>query len=116
MTTVMTTGATTDATTAQIELTAQGYLVLQAPVARQFFPNDTLLAMPRGRELWLLPTRGPGGGGLMLKQRNPAGDRSVLVREALNDAYPVGTLPAFWDAQAGALRVAIVADPTHGAA
>lgn len=93
---------------ADIELTANGYLVLTAPVARQFFPNDTLLAMPRGSELWLLPTRGPGGGGLMLKQRNPAGDRSVLVREALQDAFPVGSLPAFWDDQQGALRVALV--------
>lgn len=103
-------------TTAQIELTAHGYLVLAAPVARAFFPNDTLLAMPRGQELWLLPTRGPGGGGLLLKQRNPAGDRSVLVREALNDRHPVGRLPAFWDDQAGALRVAMLAEATHGAA
>jgi hypothetical protein len=95
---------------AQIELTAHGYLVLTAPVARQFFPNDTLLAMPRDRELWLLPTRGPGGGGLMLKQRNPAGDRAVLVREALQDAYPVGALPAYWDDQQGALRVALIPD------
>lgn len=95
-------------TNAQIELTEQGYLVLDSQVARTFFPNDTLLAMPRGQELWLLPTRGPGGGGLMLKQRNVQGDRSVLVREALNDAYPVGQLPAFWDEQSGALRVALV--------
>lgn len=96
--------------TAQIELTAHGYLILTSQVARTFFPNDTLLAMPRGQELWLLPTRGPGGGGLMLKQRNLQGDRSVLVREALNDAYPVGQLPAFWDDQSGALRVALVSD------
>ncbi|MBY0488507.1 MAG: hydrogenase maturation protease [Gemmatimonadaceae bacterium] len=102
-------------TSAQIELTAHGYLVLTSQVARAFFPNDTLLAMPRGQELWLLPTRGPGGGGLMLKQRNLQGDRSVLVREALNDRYPVGQLPAFWDDQAGALRVAMVTERAHGA-
>jgi hypothetical protein len=95
-------------TAAQIELTDAGYLVLTATVARAFFPNDTLLAIPRDQELWLLPTRGPGGGGLMLKQRNLAGDRSVLVREALHDRFPVGALPAFWDDQHGALRVAMI--------
>lgn len=99
-------------TTAEIELTDYGYLVLDAATAGTFFPNDTLLAMPRGKELWLMPTRGPGGGGLLLKQRNPAGDRAVLVREALHDRFPIGRLPAFWDDQAGALRVALVSNPT----
>jgi hydrogenase maturation protease len=96
-----------------VELTASGYLVLEAHVAQTFFPNDTLLVMPRSRELWLLPTRGAAGGGLLLKQRNPSGDRSVLVSEVLGDqlgaTVPVGRLPAFWDASQGALRVALVA-------
>lgn len=92
-----------------VTLTAHGYLVLSADVARQHFPNDTLLAMPRGAELWLLPTRGPGGGGLLLKQRNPRGDRSVLLRETLNDRLVAGDCPAFWDEHAGALRVALSA-------
>jgi hydrogenase maturation protease len=95
-----------------VELTATGYLVLDARVAQTFFPNDTLLVFPRTRELWLLPTRGAGGGGLLLKQRNPSGDRSVLVREVLDDTLgtdvPVGRLLAFWDASQGALRVALV--------
>ena len=30
-----------------------------------------------------IPLRGPSSGGLLLKQRNPAGDRAVLVREVL---------------------------------
>jgi hydrogenase maturation protease len=95
-----------------VELTTTGYLVLEARVAQTFFPNDTLLVFPRSRELWLLPTRGAAGGGLLLKQRNPSGDRSVLVREVLGDTLgvdvPVGRLPAFWDAAQGALRVALV--------
>lgn len=95
-----------------VELTPTGYLVLDARVAHTFFPNDTLLVFPRTRELWLLPTRGAAGGGLLLKQRNPSGDRSVLVREVLGDSLggdvPFGRLPAFWDASQGALRVALV--------
>jgi hydrogenase maturation protease len=91
-----------------VELTPSGYLVLDAEVARTFFPNDTLLVFPKPRELWLLPTRGAGGGGLLLKQRNPDGDRAVLVREVLGDALPVGQLPAIWDNGQGALRVALL--------
>jgi len=93
----------------EVEFTALGYLVLDADLARERFPNDTLLAMRRGDELWLLPTRGPGGGGLLLKQRNPAGDRSVLVSEVLAPAVPNGRCPAFWDDAHGALRVALAA-------
>ena len=65
--------------------------------------------MPRGRELWLFPTRGAGGGGLILKQRNLAGDRSVLIWEHLPEGTPPGPLAAFWDETNGALRVALPA-------
>lgn len=91
-----------------VEFTANGYLVLQAEVAREFFPFDVLVALRRGPELWLLPTRGAAAGGLILKQRNPRGDRSVLVRETLDDEVPDGIRPAFWDDANGALRVALV--------
>lgn len=91
-----------------VELTDTGYLVLRAEVAGRFFPNDTLLVFPRDRELLLLPTRGAAGGGLLLKQRNPVGDRAVLVREVLGDHAPTGLLPAVWDDRQGALRVALV--------
>lgn len=89
--------------------TSHGYLVLAAEVARAFFPGDTLLALRRDRELWLLPTRGAAAGGLVLKQRNVAGDRAVLVREVLDDAPIAGPRRAFWDERQGALRVALVA-------
>ncbi|HEY0929623.1 MAG TPA: hydrogenase maturation protease [Gemmatimonas sp.] len=105
----------TNTTPFTVALRSDGYLVLSAAVAQRFFPADTLLAMPRGNELWLLPTRGPGGGGLLLKQRNPAGDRSVLVREVLQDEGPTGDLPAFWDDERGALRVALVSMATADA-
>jgi hypothetical protein len=88
--------------------TSHGYLVLGAELARAYFPGDTILALRRDRELWLLPTRGAAAGGLVLKQRNLDGDRSVLVREVLEDAPVTGSRAAFWDDANGALRVALV--------
>jgi hypothetical protein len=82
----------------------QGYLLLPAHVARQYFPNDVLVLMVKGDELWMLPTRGAAAGGLLLKQRNTAGDRSVLAAPYLPDFTQSGTWPAFWDERAGALR------------
>jgi hypothetical protein len=92
----------------EVLFTSHGYLVLQADVARTYFPGDTILALKRDRELWLLPTRGAAAGGLVLKQRNLEGDRSVLVREVLEDAPVVGTRAAIWDARQGVLRVALI--------
>jgi hydrogenase maturation protease len=93
----------------EVQFTDSCYMVLEAELAREHFPTDTLLAMKRGNELWLLPTRGAAGGGLLLKQRNTAGDRSVLVSEALADTSVTGRCPAYWDDAQGALRVAITA-------
>jgi hypothetical protein len=42
---------------------------------------------------------------LLLKQRNPAGDRTVLVHEILGADHPVGVHAAFWDDEHKALRV-----------
>lgn len=93
--------------TIELHLTDQGYLHLPADVARQFFPLDLMAVLPRHREVWLMPVRGAGSGGLILKQRNPRGDRSVLVGHLL----PPGTMPGahagFWDDAHGALRVAL---------
>ena len=88
-----------------VELTPDGYLRLDAPVAARYFPSDALVAVPRGAELWLMPLVGPEGGGLLLKQRNPAGDRSALVWEVLPPDAPTGECQAFWDDRSGALRV-----------
>ncbi|NJM07294.1 hydrogenase maturation protease [Candidatus Gracilibacteria bacterium] len=90
-----------------IELTANGYLHLPAELARERFPHDVLVALSRGDELWLLPTRGAAAGGLLLKQRNLRGDRSVLIWEVLPPATAPGLRPATWDAENGALRVVL---------
>ncbi len=95
----------------RIELTEDGYLRLDARLAARRFPSDAVVAQLRMGELWVLPLRGPQSGGLLLKQRNPAGDRSVLVREVLRDRIPVGTHRAVWDAGQGALRIVLGSAP-----
>ncbi|NOK80947.1 MAG: hydrogenase maturation protease [Chloroflexi bacterium AL-W] len=93
----------------EIELTEQGYLHISATLAQQYFPQDMLVALVRGPELWLMPTRGAAAGGLLLKQRNMQGDRSVLIWEVVPDVPP-GKRMAFWDDQNGALRVALASE------
>lgn len=90
---------------AQVEFTADGYVRIGAALAAERFPDDALVAVPHGSELWLMPLVGPEGGGLLLKQRNRHGDRSALVWEAFTQDRPVGVRSAVWDQASGALRV-----------
>lgn len=90
-----------------IDLTPAGYLHLPADLAARHFPRDVLVAIVREGELWLLPLRGPAAGGLLLKQRNLQGDRSVLVNELLPQGTAPGPRAASWDDQRGALRVTL---------
>lgn len=92
---------------ATVEFTADGYLRLDAQLAGSRFPSSAAVALVRDGQLWLLPLRGPQSGGLLLKQRNPAGDRSALVRDVLSDRIPVGIRQAVWDEGQGALRVSL---------
>ncbi len=89
----------------EVEITADGYLRMDAALAASRFPSDALAAVPRDGELWFFPLRGPSSGGLLLKQRNPAGDRAVLVREVLPDGFPGGRHAASWDDEHKALRI-----------
>lgn len=95
--------------TVTVELTSDGNLRLDASIAERFFPADSLVAVPQpaNEELWLMPLTGPEGGGLLLKQRNLAGDRSTLIWEALPPNAPTGSRPAVWDETNGALRVSL---------
>lgn len=90
---------------AAVEITADGYLRLEADLAASRFPSDAVAAVVRDGALWLIPLRGPSSGGLLLKQRNPAGDRAALVREVLGDDFPTGMRPAFWDDTQKAMRI-----------
>lgn len=91
----------------EVEITPDGYLRLTQAVAGRFFPGDTLVALRKDDDLVLLPTRGSAGGGLILKQRNPEGDRSVLVAEALDFRVPAGRHAAQWDDRVAGLRIAM---------
>lgn len=88
-----------------VEFTVDGYLRLDAALAATRFASSAAVGVVRDGELWLMPLRGPRSGGLLLKQRNPAGDRAVLVRELLDDVIPTGHRPARWDHDNGALRI-----------
>lgn len=88
-----------------VEFTADGYLRLDAALAASRFASDAVAAIVQDDDFLLIPLRGPRSGGLLLKQRNPAGDRSVLVHEVLSGRTPVGVQPAYWDDERGALRV-----------
>jgi hydrogenase maturation protease len=88
-----------------VEFTDDGYLRLGARLAAARFPTNATVGAVREQELWLLPLRGPRSGGLLLKQRNAAGDRAVLVRELLHDVIPIGVRRAYWDDSQGALRI-----------
>lgn len=90
-----------------VEFTGDGYLRIDAALAAGRFPSDAVAAVPRDGELWLYPLRGPSSGGLLLKQRNPAGDRAVLIHEVLADGFPVGVRAASWDDEHKALRVVL---------
>lgn len=91
----------------EIELTEHGYLHLPVALAQRYFPDDVLVTIVKQPELWLLPLRGAAAGGLLLKQYNLQGDRSVLIWEQLSSPIPPGLYPAFWDEEHKALRVAL---------
>jgi hydrogenase maturation protease len=95
----------TDPNDLAVEFTDDGYLRLGAALSAAHFPANVAVGAVRDEELWLLPLRGPRSGGLLLKQRNPAGDRAVLVRELLRDVIPTGARRAYWDSDHGALRI-----------
>ncbi len=90
----------------QVNFTDNGYLHIPANIAQTYFPEDVLVALMKEEELWLLPLRGAAAGGLLLKQRNRQGDRSVIIWEVLYPHSPQGLCAAYWDEQHGALRVA----------
>jgi hydrogenase maturation protease len=94
-----------------VEFTDQGYLRVDAAMAEEFFPGGTAAVLPKDDELWMFPLQSTASGGLVLKQRNAKGDRSVLVREVLADSVPLGSRPARWDDVEGALRITLDARP-----
>lgn len=94
--------------TVTVEITDSGYLHLDAATARTCFPSDAFGAILSSDALRLMPLRASTAGGLLLKQRNVAGDRSALIRHVFDDAgrvAPCGRFPARWDEQRHCLEV-----------
>lgn len=74
---------------------ADGRLYFSASTCAQLFANCQAVAlMAEGARWWLFPLHA-GAGGLLLKQRNAAGDRAVDIRDFLraqglaDDAMPL---------------------------
>lgn len=88
-----------------VELTGEGYLHVPARLAAHRFPGDVLVARMEGTTLVLVPLVSASHGGLVLKQRNAAGDRSVLVHEVMSFTPVPGRFDVTWDTDRGALLV-----------
>ncbi len=99
-----------------VELSATGYLTIGAAVAAKHFPADVLVARMDEGDLWLLPLQSAGNGGLVLKQRNAQGDRSLLIHEVLDFVAPAGKFKVEWVSQRGALRVHLGRDAVRSTA
>jgi hydrogenase maturation protease len=91
--------------TVELQIDDEGYLRISKADAARFFPKNSFVPLWRNNQLHLLPTRGAAAGGLMLKQRNPQGDRSVLINEVFEFQYPVGIFQATWNEELGGLVV-----------
>jgi hydrogenase maturation protease len=89
----------------RVEITEAGYLHLPARLAALRFPADVCVARVEDEDLVLMPLASAGHGGLVLKQRNVAGDRSLLVHEVYAFAPVSGSFDVAWDDTRGALRV-----------
>ncbi|GAA0615119.1 hydrogenase maturation protease [Sporichthya brevicatena] len=92
-------------TVATVELTGNAYLRMDAQLARRYFPSGVCTGLREGSDVLLVPLHAEANGGLVLKERNPAGDRAVLLREVLGNDAPVGVFPVEWDAARGLLRI-----------
>lgn len=93
----------------RVEVTETGHLRIPAALAAARFPADAcglgLVEGDTALELHMIPLQGPANGGQLLKQRNLAGDRVILVRETLSDDLPVGNHRTRWDHTLGVLVV-----------
>lgn len=88
-----------------VELTESGNLRVPSALAAEYLPADACLAGSDEGDLILIPLSSSANGGLVLKMRNPDGDRVVLVSEALHFQVQAGTFQVRWEEDRGALRV-----------
>ncbi len=98
----------------EVELTHTGYLYLKADLAASRFPHDVVSATVENGELVLWPMRGAAAGGLLLKQRNLAGERCVLISEVIPPEVVPGIKEAVWDEERFHLRIQLAAPRAVG--
>jgi hypothetical protein len=91
----------------RVYFTADGKLVMPAALASEYFPASVFVGERNGEILWLYPLKSLVSGGLILKQRNPVGDRSVIIWEVVGRDVEEGWRPATWVAARGGLRVVL---------
>lgn len=89
----------------RLELNDQGYLIVPLEISARHFPEDVCMVDIRGRELWLFPVHSQNAGGILLKQRNSRGERSLLLLELLPRDWQPGIHEAFWDETNAVLRL-----------
>lgn len=82
---------------AMVEFVGDGHLRLPAVLAQTHFRWDHVRIQITPDTLILTASGPEAPDALLLKQRNLAGDRSVMLAEFLGEAPPVGKRPAQWD-------------------
>lgn len=85
-----------------------GNLYLEGSVYTRYFAGmESVILLRRQDKLLILPVRHAAAGGLLLKVRNPQGDRVVHAQEFLRDQgldeQQEWTLPVRWNSQSAAL-------------
>lgn len=83
--------------TIQVEFRSDGHLRIPASVALEHFKWDHVRLRIQPDSIVVMPTSPQAPDALLLKQRNLAGDRSVMLAEFLGDVPPVGMREAHWD-------------------
>ncbi|MFZ2501717.1 MAG: hydrogenase maturation protease [Nocardioides sp.] len=107
--------ATVEPAAETVEITSAGYLHLSAEQVARWFAAGVLLAKQQpvqsagsdeaALELLLVPVRSATNGGLVLRQRNAAGEHTLLISEVQGFAPTPGRFEASWDEHRGALVV-----------
>lgn len=90
---------------AEVYLSSDGYLQFTADIAARCFPMDALVVTREPDALLLWSIRGAEGGGLLLKIKNSAGVRCVLIAEWLPPQCIPGPKAGEWDDERHSLRL-----------
>lgn len=88
-----------------VEFMPDGHLRIPAQVVNEHFRWGHTRLQIADDSITLLPCSPEAYDALLLKQRNLAGDRSVMLAEFLGYNVPTGVKDAVWDAQLRQLKI-----------